>query len=107
MSSYVDKSEQEIKGGHGNNPRKYTGANSRVLDPLWTALQKNGLKSLKLFEGISVKSLEAVIELLEAYVKEVTAVNGMYQLLRGLQVGYRTPTKDDEQAVHSRRERLC
>lgn len=99
MSSYVDKSEQEFKDGHGNNSRRYTGANSRVMDPLSTALQRNGLKSLKLFEGISVKSLEAVIELLEAYVKEVTAVNGMYQLLRELQVGYRTPTKDDEQAV--------
>ena len=99
MSSYVDKSEEEFNDRHGNNPRRYTGAESRVLNPLWLALQKNGLKSLKLFEGISATSLEAVIELLEAYVKEVTTVNGLYHLLRELQVGFRTPTEDDEQAV--------
>jgi hypothetical protein len=99
MSSYVDKSEEDFNNRHGNNPRRYTGAESRVLKPLWLRLQKNGLKRLKLFEGISVMSLEAVIELLEAYVKEVTTVNGLYHLLRELQVGFRTPTEDDEQAV--------
>lgn len=102
MSSYVDKSEQEFNDRHGNNPRRYTGAESRFLNPLGLALQKNGLKSLKLFEGISIASLEAVIELLEAYVKEVTAVNDLYQLLRELQVGFRTPTEGDEQAVLER-----
>lgn len=99
MSSYVDKSEEEFNNRHGNNPRTYTGAESRVLNPLFMALRKNGLKNLKLFEGISVTSLEAVIELLEAYMKEATAVNGLYYLLRELQVGLRIPTEDDEQAV--------
>lgn len=40
-----------------------------------------------------------MIELLEAYTKEITSMNDMYQLLRRLQVGFRTPTADDEQAV--------
>jgi hypothetical protein len=99
MSSYVDNSEQELNDHCRNNRRRYIGAESSVLNPLWTALNKKGLISLKLFEGLSVTSLEAVIELLEAYVKEVTTVNTLYQVLRELQVGFRTPTEGDEQAV--------
>ncbi|CAI7627548.1 unnamed protein product [Penicillium pancosmium] len=90
MSSYVDKTEQELSDDHGNKrPRGKTGAETRVLDPLWTALSKEGLSSLKLFEGLSVASLESVIELVEAYVKEVASVNALYQLLRELQVARR------------------
>lgn len=99
MSSYVDNSEQELNDHHRNNRGRYTGAESCVLKPLWTALNNKGLMSLKLFEGLSVTSLEATIELLEAYVKEVTSVNTLYQVLRELQVGFRTPTEGDEQAV--------
>ncbi|KAJ5166880.1 uncharacterized protein N7482_005661 [Penicillium canariense] len=99
MSSYVDKSEQELNDHHRDTRGRYTGSDSRVLLPLWTALKKKGLMSLKLFEGLSITSLEAVIELLEAYVKEVTSVNALYHTLRELQVGYRSPTEDDEQAV--------
>ncbi|KAJ6028781.1 hypothetical protein N7540_004357 [Penicillium herquei] len=99
MSSYVDNSEQELSDHSRNTQRRYIGAESCVLNPLWIALNKKGLLSLKLFEGLSVTSLEAVIELLEAYVKEVTTVDTLYQVLRELQVGFRTLTEDDEQAV--------
>lgn len=100
MSSYVDKTEQEAGDDHGNKrPRRKTGAETRVIDPLWTALSKEGLSSLKLFEGLSIASLESVIELVEAYVREIASVNALYQVLRELQVGFRTPTEDDEQAV--------
>lgn len=100
MSSYVDKPEQEVNDHHTNSRgRAKTGAESRVLDPLWTALTKKGLMSLKLFEGLSIASLEAVIELLEAYMKEIASVNALYQILRELQVGFRTPTEEDEHAV--------
>ncbi|KAJ5937034.1 hypothetical protein N7466_003484 [Penicillium verhagenii] len=99
MSSYVDNSEQEPGDHYRKNRARYTGAESCVLNPLWTALNKKGLMSLKLFEGPSVTSLEAVIQLLEAYVKEVAGVDTLYQVLRELQVGFRTPTEVDEQAV--------
>ncbi|KAJ5764796.1 hypothetical protein N7520_004355 [Penicillium odoratum] len=99
MSSYVDNSEQELNDHYRNNRGRDIGAESCVLKPLWTALNKKGLMSLKLFEGVSVTSLEAVIELLEAYVKEVTTVNTLYQILRELQVGFRAPVEGDEQAV--------
>jgi len=99
MSSYVDKSKQEPSDQQRNSLRSRIGAESCVLDPLWTALKKKGPMSLKLFEGMSVTSLEAVIELLEAYAKEIDSVNALYQLLRELQVGFRTPTEDDEKAV--------
>ncbi|KAJ5984641.1 hypothetical protein N7481_006740 [Penicillium waksmanii] len=98
MSSYVDKDEQEPSDLHRNTRGRWK-AETRVLDPLWTALSKEGLSSLKLFEGLSVASLESVIELVEAYVKEVASVNALYKLLRDLQVGFRTPTEDDEQTV--------
>lgn len=64
-----------------------------------TALDKEGPRSPKLFGGLSVESLEAVIELLEAYAKEIAGVDALYQLLRELQVGFRTPRKEDEKAV--------
>lgn len=100
MTSYVDSSEVEPSCHHDCRQGRYkTGAECRVLDPLWTTLSKQGLASLKLFTGLSVASLEAVIELLEAYVKEVANVNALYQMLRELQVGFRTPTQDDQQAV--------
>lgn len=99
MSSYVDNSKQELSDHYRKNRGIDTGAESCVLNPLWTALAKKGLRSLKLFEGLSITSLEAVIELLEAYVKEVTSVNTLYQVLRELQVGFRIPTEGDEQAV--------
>ncbi|CAI7618827.1 unnamed protein product [Penicillium manginii] len=103
MSSYVDKPEEESSDHHRDNRgRLKTRAETRVLDPLWTALTKEGLASLRLFEGLSVGTLERVITLLDAYVREVATVNALYQLLRELQVGFRTPTEEDEQAVLKR-----
>ncbi|KAJ5915295.1 hypothetical protein N7454_011049 [Penicillium verhagenii] len=99
MSFYVDNSEQEPSDPYRKNQGRHSGAESCVLNPLRTALNKKGLMSLKLFEGLSITSLEAVVELLEAYVKEVAGVNTLYQVLRELQVGFRTPTEADEQAV--------
>lgn len=96
MSSFVNKPGEKLNDHHS-----YSGklADIRVLQPLRAALTRGGLEYLKPFDGLSVASLEAVVELLEAYVNEISSVNALYQLLRGLQVGLRMPTEDDEKAV--------
>jgi hypothetical protein len=101
MSSFVNKPEEKFNDHYSNRGRKCKLADIRVLQPLRAALASGngGLRSLKLFDGLSVASLEAVIELLQAYVKEIASLNALFQLLRGLQVGFRMPTEDDEKAV--------
>ncbi|KAJ5624125.1 hypothetical protein N7510_000434 [Penicillium lagena] len=97
MSSFGNKPEEKLDDHHGNT--RYKLGDLRVLQPLHKALTNAGPGSLKLFDGLSVASLETVIELLQCYVNEIASVNTLYQLLRGLQVGFRMPTKDDEKAV--------
>lgn len=99
MSSFINKPEEKLNEHNGNSVRKLKLADIRVLQPLHAALTNAGPGDLKLFDGLSVASLEAVVELLEAYAKEIASVNALYQLLRGLQVGFRMPTEDDEKAV--------
>jgi hypothetical protein len=97
MSSFVDETEDKRKRSPQGQRRD--SRNSQVLEPLGTALLREDFQSLKLFDGLCVASLEAVIELLKAYATEIAGMNAMYRLLRGLQVGFRAPTEDDEQAV--------
>ncbi|KAJ5787795.1 hypothetical protein N7457_002785 [Penicillium paradoxum] len=97
MSTFIHKLTENSQL-HENHHRTKLGM-VRVLLPLEIALNDFGLGKLKLFDGISVASLEAVIEILEAYVKEIASVDALYQILRGLQVGLRMPTEDDERAV--------
>lgn len=99
MSSFVNKPEERLNNNNGNSGRRWKLADIRVLQPLRAALTNAGPGDLKLFDGLPVASLEAVVELLEAYAKEIASVNALYQLLRGLQVGLRMPTEDDEKAV--------
>lgn len=105
MSSFVHRPEELLQKPDGTFGDRYhreghsTLANVRVLQPLCTALTHVGPRNLKLFDGLGVASLEAVIELLEAYDREIASVGALYQILRGLQVGYRMPTEDDEKAV--------
>lgn len=99
MSSFVNKPEEKMNDHHGNSGGRWKLADVRVLQPLRAALTNAGPGDLKLFDDLPVASLEAVVELLEAYAKEIATVNALYQLLRGLQVGFRMPTEDDEKAV--------
>lgn len=70
-----------------------------VLGLLGLALSRQDLRQLQLFDGLSISSLESVITLLEAYKRQIPAINEIYALLRSLGVGFRTPTPDDEKAV--------
>lgn len=70
-----------------------------VLGLLGQALSQSGPKQLRLFHGLSVSSLESVVTLLEAYESQIPAMNEIYTVLRKLEVGFRTPTTEDEQAV--------
>ena len=69
------------------------------LGLLGCALASQGISRLRLFEGLSVESLKAVIQLLESYKHEVGALGEVYELLRSLQVGLRETTDHDEKAV--------
>lgn len=69
------------------------------LGLLGCALASQGINRLRLFEGLSVESLKAVIQLLESYKHEVGALGEVYELLRSLQVGLRETTDHDEKAV--------
>ena len=101
MSSIINRSGEKVKDHHNSGWRRCKAVDSCYLQPLRAALASgsDGLGSLRLFDGLSVASLEAVIELLEAYVKEIESMNALYQLLHGLQVGLRMPTEDDENVV--------
>ena len=70
-----------------------------VLGLLGLALSQLGPKQLRLFDGLSVGSLEPVVTLLEAYESQIPAMNEIYTVLRKLEVGFRTPTTADEQAA--------
>lgn len=61
----------------------------------------SGLSGLKLYEGLSLEKLQSVIQLLEAYEREIEPLGEVYALLRGLQVGLRQPTTEDQEAVMS------
>ncbi|KAL1845784.1 hypothetical protein Plec18170_009588 [Paecilomyces lecythidis] len=58
-----------------------------------------GFSGLKLYDGLSLRTLESVIEILEAYEREIEPLGEVYAVLRRLQVGLREPTTDDEEAV--------
>jgi hypothetical protein len=69
------------------------------LGLLGQALSQFGPKKLRLFHGLSVGLLESVVTLLEAYESQIPAINEIYTVLCKLEVGFRTPTTEDEQAV--------
>ncbi|KAJ5126124.1 hypothetical protein N7526_008301 [Penicillium atrosanguineum] len=101
MSSLINRPDEKVKDHHNSGWRRCKPVDTRFLQPLRAALESgpDGLGSLRLLDGLSVASLEAVIKLLEAYVKEIESLNALYQLLRGLQVGLRMPTEEDETVV--------
>jgi hypothetical protein len=70
-----------------------------VLGLLGLALSQQGPRQLRLFDGLSISSLESVVTLLEAYSRQIPAIDEIYVILRRLEVGFRTPTTDDEKAV--------
>lgn len=99
MSSYIDKTEINPNDGYRDAKGRGEIGDTHYLGYLRAALTMQALRNLKLFNGISVASLEAVLELLEVYANEIPNVKNMYHYLRGIQVGFRTPTEDDEQVV--------
>ncbi|KFZ19342.1 hypothetical protein V501_00711 [Pseudogymnoascus sp. VKM F-4519 (FW-2642)] len=70
-----------------------------VLGLLALPLSQQGPRRLRLFDGLSVSSLESVVTLLEAYRRQIPAMDEIYVILRRLEVDCRTPTTDDEKAV--------
>jgi hypothetical protein len=70
-----------------------------VLGLLGVPLSQQGPRELRLFDGLSISSLESVVTLLEAYRGQIPVMDEIYVTLRKLEVGFRTPTKDDEKAV--------
>lgn len=60
---------------------------------------RSGVQGLKLYDGLSPRTLESVIELLEAYEREIEPLSQVYTALRRLQIGLRESTGDDEDAV--------
>ncbi|OKL59746.1 hypothetical protein UA08_04923 [Talaromyces atroroseus] len=69
------------------------------LGLLGYALSNRAISNLRLYEGLSIDTLKSVIQLLEAYKHEIASLGEVYELLRSLQVGLRTPTSNDEKAV--------
>lgn len=64
-----------------------------------SSIFRNGLASLTLYDGLSLGTLQSVIELLRAYEREIEPLGQVYSLLRQLQIGIRSPTFEDEQKV--------
>jgi hypothetical protein len=56
-------------------------------------------QTLKLFDRLDIDSFNSVIRLLCAYKNDIHNMSEIYELLRGLQVGFRAPTEVDENAV--------
>jgi 2-oxo-4-hydroxy-4-carboxy--5-ureidoimidazoline (OHCU) decarboxylase len=54
---------------------------------------------LKLLDRLDIDLLDNVIQLLCAYKNDIHSMREIYELLRGLQVGFRAPTEADENAV--------
>lgn len=70
-----------------------------VLGLLGLPLRHQGPRKLQLFDGLSISSLESVVTLLEAYRRQIPTMDEIYVILRRLEVDFRTPTTDDEEAV--------
>lgn len=79
----------------GNN----TPAIHQGLGLLGIALEENELQGLVLYKGLPTSWLKSVIEILEAYKREIASLNELYGILRRLQVGFRQPTLEDEDMV--------
>ena len=58
-----------------------------------------GLENLKLYDELSLETLNSVLEVLKAFEKEIEPLREVYAVLRSLQVGLREPTEDDQQKV--------
>jgi len=71
---------------------------NRALSPRYI-FRDNGLPSLILYDGLSLRTLRSVIELLEAYEREIESLAPVYSLLHQLQIETRLPTPEDEQKV--------
>lgn len=74
----------------------------RKLGLLNFALSQLGPRQLRLFDGLSIESLQSVVTLLEAYKGQIPAMEELYAVLRNLEVGFRAPTEHDEKAVRER-----
>ena len=96
MSSYLVRQTETQKTD------KSMTTTSGVLGLLGYALSRQGPRGLRLYEGLSFSSLEAVIEILQAYRKEIAGLEVVYCVLKGLQVSFRAPTESDEGAVLER-----
>lgn len=73
-----------------------------ILGLISLALAQEGLRDLRLYDKLSVSSLESVIAHLEAYKSLLPAMDEIYKTLRSLEVGFRMPTIDDEKAVEQK-----
>ncbi|KAJ5802389.1 uncharacterized protein N7503_004839 [Penicillium pulvis] len=95
----------ELYAGAGMSARlllckgKNTSAINQDLGLLGVALEQSQLQGLILYKGLPTSWLESVIEILEAYKRQVASLNELYGILRKLQVGFRQPTLEDENRV--------
>ncbi|KAJ5578417.1 uncharacterized protein N7459_007381 [Penicillium hispanicum] len=100
MSTYVLQDEERAnRAGKEERFYKRTGGSGNPLGLLGLALQREGARKLGLYDNLPLNMLESVIEILDAYKKEAGKLNELYDLLRSLQVGFRAPTEEDENAV--------
>lgn len=73
--------------GAGFTSKIYPYAGIVELDRrFWRCSENKGIAGLKLYEHLSVSTLESVVELLEAYECEIDSLNGLYKILREEQV---------------------
>jgi hypothetical protein len=75
---------------------------SGILGLLSLALAQEGPRDLRLYDKLSISSLESVIAHLEVYKSLLPAMDKIYKTLRSLEVGFRVPTVEDEKAVELR-----
>jgi hypothetical protein len=81
-------------------PNSSTAGLGLLEQTLSTAIFRGrGLAGLTLYDGLSLGTLRSVIELLEAYEREIEPFGQVYSLLRQLQIETRLPTPEDEQKV--------
>jgi hypothetical protein len=57
------------------------------------------IEYLWLYEGLSLESLQSVVDVLEAYKREIEPLGAVYAFLRNRQIGLRQPTQEDQMAV--------
>lgn len=95
----------ELYAGAGMSVRllllkgKNTSTIHHDLGLLGIALEQINLRGLILHKRLPISWLKTVVEILEAYEREVVSLKELYGILRNLQVGFRQPTLEDENRV--------